>query len=422
VSESEEEYQAQVRRDLPRNYTAHIAHGMLGQTGFRLIQAPTFIEAFVVSMGGTPLALGAIRACQSFGMFLSPIFGATSIEHRPRVLPAGMLIGGLMRVQVLGIALAAFFLTGETALYTVGTLLALFGFFMGMQGVVFSFLTSKVIPVELRGRLMGLRQLLGGITAATVGRIGGELVENGAFGNGFATTFGLAFILTSLGLLTLLFMKEPIPPGRREPSRMGQRLRELPELLRSDADFTRYFLARALAVMGRMSLPFYVPFADERLHIGGSELGELTFAYVLSMSASNLVWGLIADRTGYRLTFIAALSMWVGSVLLLMNADSFSLMLAVMAGLGAGQGGFMMSSQNLVLEFGSRQNLPMRIAVANSASEVVGVIAPLLGGVLITVYGFTEVFWTGIAFQLAAIAWVWLAVRDPRHRTGPAGT
>ncbi len=421
MSEAEERYRAEVRRDLPRNYAAHIGHGMLGQTGFRLIQAPTFIEAFVVSMGGTPLALGAIRACQSFGMFLSPILGATSIEHRPRVLPAGLLIGGLMRLQVLGIALAAFFLTGAAALYTVGVLLALFGFFMGMQGVVFSFLMSKVIPIELRGRLMGLRQLLGGITAAAVGRVGGELVESGAFGNGFATTFGLAFVLTTLGLLMLLFMKEPVPPGRREAARVGQRLRELPALLRSDADFTRYFLARALAVMGRMSMPFYVPFANERLHIGGSELGELTFAYVFSMSASNLAWGLIADRTGYRLTFIAALCVWVGSVLLLMDAGSFELMIAVMAGLGAGQGGFMMSSQNLVLEFGSRQNLPMRIAVANSASELVGVIAPLLGGVLITVYGYAEVFWTGIAFQLAAISWVWIFVRDPRHRAPSTG-
>ena len=50
---AEQRYQIQVQRDLTRNFVAHLAHGMLGQTGFRLIQAPTFVEAFVVSLGVT---------------------------------------------------------------------------------------------------------------------------------------------------------------------------------------------------------------------------------------------------------------------------------------------------------------------------------------------------------------------------------
>ncbi len=416
MSDAEAQYQKQVRDDLPRNFGAHLAHGMLGQTGFRLIQAPTFVEAFIVSLGGTPMALGAIRAAQSFGMFLSPILGATSIEHREKVLPAGLLIGGLMRLQILGIACAAFFLSGTSAIYAVGALFLLFGFFMGMQGVIFSFLMSKVIPVELRGRLTGLRQLLGGLTAASVGWVGGQLVEEGALGNGFAATFGLAFVLTSLGLASLLFMREPVPPGRRAAARLGQRLREMPAMVREDPDFTRYFLARALATMGRMSMPFYLPYAASQMEIGGIELGQLTFAFVFAMSGSNLAWGLVADRTGWRFTFIAALGVWVASVLVLMSSDSFTAMMVVMAGLGSGQGGFMMSSQNLVLEFGSRENLPMRIAVANSASEFVGVLAPLTGGVLITVAGYPEVFWTGITFQSAAMIFVALFVREPRNR------
>jgi len=417
VSDAEARYQRQVRSDLPRNFAAHLAHGMLGQTGFRLIQAPTFVEAFIVSLGGTPMALGAIRAAQSVGMFLSPVLGATSIEHRKRVLPAGLWIGGLMRLQILGIACAAFFLSGQSALVAVGALFVLFGFFMGMQGVIFSFLMSKVIPVDLRGRLTGLRQLLGGFTAASVGWVGGQLVEGGALGNGFAATFALAFVLTSLGLASLLFMREPVPPSRRPVSNVRQRLRELPAMLSEDPDFTRYFLARALAIMGRMSMPFYLPYAASRTDIGGSELGQLTFAFVFAMSASNLMWGLIADRTGWRFTFIAGLGIWIASVLVLMSSDTLGAMVLVMAGIGSGRGGFMMSSQNLVLEFGSRENLPMRIAVANSASEFVGILAPLIGGLLITVAGYPEVFWTGISFQTAAMVWVVLFVREPRGRS-----
>jgi hypothetical protein len=36
-----------VHRDLRRNYLAHLGHGIFGQTGFRLLQAPTFIPAYI---------------------------------------------------------------------------------------------------------------------------------------------------------------------------------------------------------------------------------------------------------------------------------------------------------------------------------------------------------------------------------------
>ena len=107
---AEETFRAEVRRQLPRNFVAHLAHGLLGQTGFRLLNAPTFVPAYIHLLSGSDLAVGLARALQSFGMALSPILGATTIEHRRRVLPVGFVVGGLMRVQVLGIALAAFLL------------------------------------------------------------------------------------------------------------------------------------------------------------------------------------------------------------------------------------------------------------------------------------------------------------------------
>lgn len=415
--EAEERFHRQVRESLPRNYGAHLVHGLLGQTGFRLINAPTFVPAYVdLISGGSALAVGAARAFQSLGMFLSPILGATSIEHRRRVLPVGLVVGGLMRVQLLGLALAGLLLPGEWALAAACAFLGLFGFFLGMQGVVFNFLVSKVIPLEQRGRLLGLRNALATIAAAAVGGLGGWLVEHETLGNGYAATFGLAFLLTSLGLATLLFMREPPSPRVREAERVGRRLRQLPALLRSDRDFTRYFLARALASMGRMSVPFYVIYARTKMPIDGVALGQLTSAFVIAQGGANLVWGAIADRRGFRVVFLASIALWILSALWLMGSADRASLIAVMAGLGAGLGGFMMSSQNLVLEFGSRENLPMRIAVANSASELVGAVGPLLAGILATLVGYPAVFWTAIAFQAAAMVWVALFVEDPRRR------
>jgi MFS family permease len=416
-SEAEEAFQRTVRENLPRNYAAHLLHGLLGQTGFRLINAPTFIPAyFYLISGGSDLAVGAARAFQSLGMFLSPILGATAIEHRPRVLPVGFLIGGLMRLQVLGLAISGFALAGQPALLSAFLFLGLFGFFLGMQGVIFGFLVSKVIPLERRGRLLGLRNALATVTAAVVGALGGRLIDLDAFGNGYAATFALAFLLTSLGLAVLLFMREPESPAVREPSDFRQRLAQLPALLRSDPEFTRYFLARALATMGRMSVPFYVIYAGTRIELTGRVLGDLTLAFVAAQGATNLLWGAIADRRGFRVVFLCSICLWILSALLLMGSHSHGALVAVMVGLGAGIGGFMMSSQNLVLEFGSRENLPMRIAVANSASELMGAVGPLLAGALAFLHSYVAVFWTAIGFQVAAVIWVGLFIPDPRRR------
>jgi len=413
---AERRFHEQMRADLPRNFSVYVLHGLLGQTGFRLIQAPTFIPAYVMLLSGSELAVGIARALQSLGMLLSPILGATFIEHRRRVLGAGLWVGGLMRVQVLGLALAGFLFSDRITLYAVWLFLGLFGFFLGMQGVVFNMLVSKVVPVDLRGRLMGLRNALSGVVTMGVGVVGGWFVDANTLGNGYATTFLVAFGLTTTGLLFLTLVREPDSPQVRAQPRVLDRLRELPALLRSDREFTWYFTARALATMGRMSMPFYVLYAGTLIEVGGAELGWLTMAFAGSQSVGNLAWGYAADRTGFRAVFLVSLAVWMLSALGLMNIESFEGLVWVMIGLGAGLGGFMLSAQNMVLEFGSRQNLPMRIAVANTASEAVGAAGALAGGLLATL-SYTAVFWTGIVFQLAAFALVIAKVDDPRHRT-----
>lgn len=416
---AEAAYRERVEKDLRRNYVAHLCHGLLGQTGFRLLNAPTFLPAYLFAITGGEWAIGVARSLQAFGMFLSPIYGATSIEHRKRVLPVGFLVGGSMRLTVLGIALAGFFLSEEWAVRAVWMFLLLFGFSMGMQGVVFSFLMSKVIPVERRGFLMGLRNALGGLTASGVAYLGGKyLVEPNLLGNGYATTFLLAFVLTSLGLAMLLMVREPEPPRVREAKGVGDRLKELPALLRSDRGFTLYFLARALATMGRMAIPFYFVYADRAL--GGNtpeNLAILTPCFLLAQSVINLPWGWMADRTGFRLVFLASIGLWAASAVLLMLSSGMLGFAVAFFGIGAAFGGFMMSAQNMVLEFGQREDLPLRIAVANSSSELIGAIGPLLGAAILLAFPHEVLFSTAIAFQVLGGLLVVLYVEEPRGRT-----
>src|SRR5690349_6295252 len=133
---------------------------MLGMTGFRLINAPTFLPAYLHQLSGSNAVVGLALALQQVGGVISPIVTGAKVEHRTKVMPAAMWMGSLGRAAVLGIALAGWFVTNEQMslslpffpepivlrplVWTIVFCMFMFGVFMGAQRVVFSLLMSKV--------------------------------------------------------------------------------------------------------------------------------------------------------------------------------------------------------------------------------------------------------------------------------------
>jgi MFS family permease len=416
---AERRFQIQVQRNLNRNFIAHLVHGMLGQTGFRLLNAPTFLPAYIMLLsGGSNMAVGFSSALQSFGMMLTPMFGANLIEHRKQVLPAAFSTGWGMRGMVLAIALSGLFLPTQWALWAIMFFLAGFGLFQGIQGVIFNVLMAKVIPASKRGRLTGMRNFLAGIISAGIAWLSGQfLVGDTPTATGYSYTFLLAFVLTSVGLSALIAVREPEPPVVRPKQTLRSRLAQIPSLLRGDSAFTRYFAARALATMGRMAMPFYILHEGHTAALSGATLGILTFAFTLSGTFSNLLWGPIGDRHGFRLTFLASITLWVAATLLLMLVSgNLPVTVMVFVGIGAAVQGFQNASQNMTLEFGTRDDLPIRIAIANTTSEVAGTLGPLLGGALAAIAGYQAVFLASIVFLILGGAVVARYVPEPRKQ------
>jgi MFS family permease len=416
---AERRFQIQVQRNLNRNFMAHLAHGMLSQTGFRLMNAPTFMPAYIMLLsGGSNLAVGLSSALQSFGMTLTPMIGANLIEHRKRVLPVAFSTGWGMRGMILAISLSGLILPTPWSLWALMLFLAGFGLFQGMQGVIFNFLMAKVIPVSKRGRLTGMRNFLAGIISALVAWLSGQyLIGDTPTAAGYSYTFLLSFVLTSIGLSALVAVREPEPPTVRPKESLRTRLAQVPSLLRDDPAFTRYFLARALATMGRMAMPFYILHEGHTQALSGATLGILTFAFTLSGTFSNLVWGPLGDRKGFRITYLSSIALWVAStVLLMLVSGNLPVTVLVFIGIGAANQGFQNAAQNMTLEFGSRHDLPIRIAIANTASELAGTIGPLLGGVLAALAGYQAVFMASILFLVVGGAVVARYVPEPRKQ------
>ncbi|MGN6147811.1 MAG: MFS transporter [Rhizomicrobium sp.] len=418
AEERELAYENFVWTNLRRNYAGHFTHGTLGLTGFRLVNAPTFVPAYLHLLSGSDFLTGLGLALQQLGSTISPIAGATAIEHRKYVLPVTMVLGTLMRVQVLGLALAGWLFSGQSLLIAVIVFLFLLGLFSGWQGVAFQYLLAKVIPIARRGRLQGWRNMVGGLIAALLSYFAGRyFIGHNVWGNGYGVTFLTAFVLTSLGLAAIrILMKEPELPTLRPRMRMMERFRDFPALLRNDKGFREFMIARTFAISGRMAAPFYIIYAAHTVSMSGQAIGLLSFAYLIADTMTNLAWGHLADRSGFRSSFVGALAIWIAAIVMLMGVHTLPLFFVAFFGLGAANSGYQMSAQNIVFEFGHRDDMAMRLALSNSAESAMAALGPLVGGILAAVFGYMAVFSVAAVFLLIALILMLTRVEEPRNR------
>ena len=386
-------------------------------TGFRLIYAPTIIPAYLLAITGSAAAVGLGTALLQLGATVSPILSGARIEHRSHILPYSIRVGSMMRLAILGMALAGWFLTGHVLVFVTLALFLFLGFFNGAQRVAFQMIMAKVIPISRRGRLQGYRNLAGGMIAAVLAWVAGKYFIAGEWlGNGYATTFLFAFLLTSAGLVVLQTMiREPAAPASRPVIPLRERIRQFPQLL-EDRDFARFIAAQACATAIRIGGPFWTVYAAQRLGMSGALIGGLSFAFLGADTLSNLLWGPMGDRLGFRIVYILSLALAATGVLLLMLSGSAVTIYLAFVLLGIGGSGWMLAATTMVLEFGVHEDIPMRLAFVTTAEGAVAAIGPVLAGLLVAVAGFEPLFALVLAGIASALGLMIFAVREPRGR------
>jgi len=398
-----------------------LAHGLFGQTGFRLVEAPTFLPAYLFLLSGSDFVVGLARSLQAIGTVVTPMIGASLIGHRKRFLGVTLASSALMRLQILGLAVAGFTFgatSGANAML-VGAIivfLALMGLFQGIAQVTMNALRAKVIPINRRGVVSGARHFLAGLSSAGLSYVAGAyIIDANLLGNGYASVFLLAFAVTCIGLFALALTIEPTATSLRPRSSIGQTFKAVGPILRNQPAFRRFFIARALASWGRMALPFCILFAGTRLELTGATLGLLTTVWMLASSSANLLWGVLADRYGYKVVMVATLTCWIASHGQLLFARDLVDVIVFFLLMGSASGGFNQSGQNMVLEFGRLEDIPIRLAASGSAVNLVSAVGPFVGGITVVLAGYVTLFVATMILQLAALVIIVFAVPEPRH-------
>jgi hypothetical protein len=291
---------------VPRNFFIILATSTLTKLGDAL-SSPKTVLTWVMASVGAPTGLIAmlVPIRESLSM-LPQLFLGAWVRRKPLRKPIWLTGSLLQGGAVLGCAAAAAWLEGMAAGWTILACVVVFSLARSLNSLADKDLLGKTIPKGRRGRLGGWAAGISGLMTLGIG-IWFALRDRAEDSPVF-----YALLLAAAGstwlLATILFATVREEPGETDGGANGwkeawSRL----DLMRTDAAFRRFVIARALLLCSALTSPFYVVLAREHGEGGASLLGTFLVAGGLASSLSAPVWGTMADRSSRQVLTLAAL-------------------------------------------------------------------------------------------------------------------
>ncbi|WP_200769005.1 MFS transporter [Vibrio nigripulchritudo] len=219
-------------------------------------------------------------------------------QHRKQFYVIGSLLQG---ASVALMAISALQFTGARLGWTITVLLIIFSLSRGLCSIANKDVLGKTIPKARRGRLGGLSASLSGVITLLVS------------GSMFAFQYGsINFVVALLVIASCCWVFAAISfgliveyAGATEGASNGFKvaIKNL-NLLRSDTQFQRFVIVRALLMSSGLAAPFIVLLATPHTDLGGVLL------FVILTGVANLIsgmfWGVMADRSSRDVILLTA--------------------------------------------------------------------------------------------------------------------
>ncbi len=418
---TDEDVEAEMWRNYNWNFSVNVIDGSLFLLAQSLMSPTTILPFFVSRLTDNPFYFGLLAVIANGGWFFPQLFTAGPIERTARKKPWLINLGFFLERMPLILLTATTFLAVHSPAWALALFLLSFAIYNLGAGVIapaWQDLLAVCFPATRRGRLMGVTMFVGGIAGA-LGAVGSSrILDNIAFPRNFLILFALATILMFLGWAVLALTREPV---RQLPRNAENRLRlwtRLGRILRRDQNFRRFLIARGLLAVGGMGVAFVTVAAVSKWDVSGGTVGNYTVAFLVGQSASNLLFGLLADRKGHKVSLLlGGLAASIGYVI----AGTAALPLLyylVFVLLGVYFSATFVSGLMIVLEFVGPEQRPTYVGITNSIIGAINVVIPLAGSWLATV-SYTYLFALSAAASLLGVLLMAFWVADPRHTPAP---
>jgi MFS family permease len=414
-----------VRRNRRRNFFAFGLYTIAFNVGWLFKTESVIIAAFVRTLGASNLVQGLFPMVNQLGSTIPQLFMANRVEHLAHKKPLMLATFSLYFVLWFAMFLVLSFVRFEHKNVILGIFLlvnTIFALNLGCNSVVGSIIFGKVVPYNIRGKLMTFTGVIGGVaTICCTFLIVRPILDAGS--SDPLSPYAILFLLCSLLFLTawfaLLFIKEPPLAGTAQRRDLLAFTRHSLRLVIHDRNFIILFLVGALVSISFGVLQFYTVYAKSRLQIANSMLAWYLVFQVGLMPLGSVFYGTLADRYGNRLgirigsviyALIPAMAVLVGSWPELTQRPWLYCIVYAMIGFNLP---LQQILTNYLLEITPLELHPNYLGVYNALRSITLVFPPAIG-LLMDIFLFDKVFLGLAVFLSLGIVLAYLLV-EPRH-------
>jgi MFS family permease len=398
-----------------RNFTINIAEGALYVAGAAFISGQTVLPALVSRLGGGNVAVGSVAVILWVGLFLPQVFAARYVETLPWKKPWAIWGGVIQRMFLLLLAFSVFAFGRQspaTALACVLIFYALSQIGLGITTPGWFDLFAKVTPVRRRGRLIGMRNSIGGAAAFVCGLALTWMLSHFAFPINYSLVFFCAFAFQVFSVIVQLNIVEEQPSNTVAKKGLGEYVRQIPGVLKQNKRFRRFMVMSAFLVVASMPVGFFTVYALNRFGGGESMVGKFTLAMVAVQVVSGFANGYIADHYGHRIALVLAAAGMLGASIVALVAPSLAWFTLAYVFLGINLGSELMLRYNMSIEYGPVELRSTYVGLMNT------VLAPfylssIAGGWISDQFGYHVVFVLGALSSIIGILLLIFRVEDP---------
>jgi MFS family permease len=414
--------ETEIEQNYKHNFTVNLLDGTFFWLGVSFFAYRTVLPVYIANLTDSKFTIALLSVIISTGWLLPQLFTAKWIQRLPLKKYAPVKVGfWTERLPIFLLVPSAWLATISMELALIASMICITWHILGagIIAVGWQDMIAKIFPVNRRGKFFGITNF-GGTATGILGAITvAWLLNRYDFPYGYMWAFFIGSVFIFLSWVFLAMTKEPYIAPEKPPVSNREYWRQLPVIVRNDANFRRYLVTQIFTGAGNMSIGFLAVYAVQRWDLPDSQAGIFTVAMLVGQALSNLVFGWLADRKGHKLileicVLTTALSAGIAAL-----APTESWFLLVFFLFGISTAGFILSGISIVFEFCEPDNRPTYIGINNTYNGVIAIIMPLLGGWLALSFGYQVMFSITFFISLIGLALLRFWVREPREINSP---
>jgi MFS family permease len=406
----------EVVKHFKRNYFANVMDAGFWFFGDSFVAAYTILPVFISTLTDSPILIGLIPALEGAGWFLPQLFLARYLEGRDRRLPVVLKLGVLDRLPFLFLAIGTLFILKLDPKIAVVIFLIFYSikvFSSGLVALPWQELIATVIPVSHRGRYWGSALILGKIFGMFGALVAGVMLAKIEYPRNYAYMFFIGFICAAISYVFLSLNIEP-QIQRKNPEEQTNLWVKIRTILKNDKNFLAFLVNRGFVFLSFMGLGFVTVYGIQKFELPIAYSAIFSGVMLISEIFGYAVWGTIGDRDGYKRVIQFCNLFLIVGLFSLLFVNSVWRLFIVFAMISFAHSGEFIADQNIAMEFGEEIERPTYIGMSKTLTGPFLLMAPIIGGGLIKLWGYQSMFFTAMIFSTIAFVIIKFFVVEPR--------